>query len=69
MQKTPLYLITLLITLVAILNLGRFIFDIPITVDGIAVLAPWTGAVAFVVLGLLASWAFKSLWSSDSSHH
>jgi len=66
MNKTPLYLMTLLVTFIAIVNLGRFFWDITITVDGI-VLPGWTGAIAFVILGLLAAWSFKSLLSSSGS--
>lgn len=59
MDKTPLVLTTLLITIVAIANLIRFLWNIPIIV-GSLVLPGWTGGVAFIILGLLAAW---SIWS------
>lgn len=63
MNKTPLYIITILISLVALANLARFFWNIPITLGSLLTLPAWTGAVAFIVLGLLAAWAFQALYS------
>lgn len=68
MDKTPLYLISSFIALGAIANLARFFWDIP-AIIGPIFLPGWTGAVLFIVLGLLAAWSFKSLFSSHLSDH
>lgn len=60
LRMVPLYLSAILITIAAIANLIRFLLSINVTIGGNSI-PPWTGAVAFVVLGLLAWWSFKSL--------
>ena len=59
-NKTPLVLITLLVTLAALANLARFFWDISLSI-GPVVLPGWTGGIFFIVLALLAAWSFKAL--------
>lgn len=59
-EKTPLILATFLITLMAIANLMRLLWNIPVTI-GTFTLPGWTGSIFFLVLGLLSAWSFRSL--------
>lgn len=59
-EKTPLIILTFLITFVAIANLVRLLWNIPMII-GSFYLAGWTGAIAYVILGLLAAWSFRAL--------
>ena len=60
-DKAPLTILTLLITVVAIANLVRFIWNIPIFI-GALLLPGWTGAIAYLACALLAAWSFKALY-------
>ena len=62
MDKTPFILISLLITIAAIGNLIRFLWNIPVTIGSVD-LPGWTGAIIFVAFGLLAAWSFKAIWT------
>lgn len=59
-DKATLAIVCSVIALVAIANLGRFFWGITVTI-GTVVLPPWTGGIAFVILGLLAAWGFRAL--------
>jgi hypothetical protein len=59
-EKLPLLLCVLLVTIGAIANFVRFLWDIPISL-GTFVLPGWTGGILFIMLGLLSAWAFKAL--------
>jgi uncharacterized membrane protein len=59
-EKTPLIIISCLIALVAIVNLARLLWNIPLCI-GSFVLPGWTGAIAFLLFGLLAAWSFRAL--------
>lgn len=61
MKKAPLIVAGLIFSFVALANLARAIWEIPVTVNKIYTLEPWTGAVAFIIAGLLAIWMFSSL--------
>lgn len=61
MKNMPLFVAGLIFSLIAILNLARAIWEIPITVGTLFTLAPWTGIIAFIVLSLVAIWMFASL--------
>jgi hypothetical protein len=64
MNKTPLFILSLVVTLQAIANLVRFLWDIPVMIGSFP-LPGWTGALFFVFLGLLAAWAFRALYSNQ----
>lgn len=69
-EKTPLIVIACLVTFAAIANLVRLLWDIPISI-GSFFLPGWTGAIGFVLFGLLGAWAFRGLCSGSqecSSH-
>lgn len=61
-EKTPLIILAFLVTFGAIANLVRLIWNIPLCI-GTFVLPGWTGAIFFIVLGLLAAWSFRALCS------
>ncbi len=67
MPRTSLFLVTFIIALQAIANLIRFLWNIPVIV-GSVVLPAWTGALFFIILGLLATWAFRTLMFYPPSH-
>lgn len=58
--KFPLWLTSSLVAFVALANLFRFLWNIPVSV-GSLILPGWTGGVAFIALGLLAAWSFRAL--------
>lgn len=66
-DKATLFLTILFVTLVAVANLVRLLWDIAIHV-GPLTLPGWTGGVAFLGLGLLAMWAFRALASLSAPH-
>lgn len=59
-EKTPLIILSCLITFAAIANLVRLLWNIPISI-GTITLPGWTGSIFFLVLGLLAAWSFRAL--------
>lgn len=61
-EKTPLVILVCLISFGALANLMRLFWDIPVTI-GTFTLPGWTGAIFFLVLGLLAAWSFRALFS------
>lgn len=66
-EKTPLFLLTLLVTVGAIANLVRLYWNIPICI-GSFILPGWTGAFAYLLLGLLAAWSFRALFFDSRVH-
>lgn len=46
----------------ALANLFRFFWDISVCIGAIC-LPGWTGAFAFILLGLLSSWSFRELYA------
>ena len=66
-EKTPLFLLTCLITIGAIVNLIRLYWNIPVCI-GSFTLPGWTGATAYLVLGLLAAWSFRALFSDSRAY-
>lgn len=63
-EKTPLIIVSCLVAFIAIVNLVRLLWNIPICI-GSFVLPGWTGAIAFLVFGLLAAWSFRALCSDS----
>lgn len=61
MKKSPLVFAGCVFSLVAILNLARAIWDVPVTVGSLFTLAPWTGLVVFIIASLFAIWMFSSI--------
>jgi len=59
-ERTPLVILTFLITFIAIANLVRLFWNIPIMI-GTFVLPGWTGSIAYVACALLAAWSFRAL--------
>jgi cytosine/uracil/thiamine/allantoin permease len=66
MRKAPLIVAGLIFSVIGILNLARSIWGIPIRVDKIITLEPWTGILAFIIMSLLAIWMFSSLRRDDT---
>lgn len=66
MEKTPFILSTCFITLLALAQLVRLIWNIPMQVGSLQ-FPGWTGAIFFIALGLLAAWCTQSLIAKDSS--
>lgn len=60
MERAPLVLCVCFIALASIANLVRFLWDIPVMI-GSLLLPGWTGAILFILLGLLAAWGFRAL--------
>lgn len=65
--QSTLFLIILIVTFAAVANLARLLWDISIVV-GPLTLPGWTGGIAYLALGLLASWAFRALFSLSDLH-
>ncbi len=65
-DKATLFITSALVTLGAIANLSRVLWDLPVCI-GSLVLPGWTGAFLFIGLGLLAAWSFRSLAAFPSS--
>lgn len=59
-DKATLVLTSLLVTLAAIANLVRLFWNIPVSI-GWFVLPGWSGALFFLILGLLSAWSFRAL--------
>lgn len=55
-----LFLPHFLVMLMAVANLGRVLWNIPVTV-GTWIFPGWTGALLFIGLGLIAAWSFRAL--------
>lgn len=60
-DKTTLMLMALFITCGAIANLVRLFWDISFTIGNL-VFPGWTGAIFFIVLGLLSAWSFRAIY-------
>ncbi len=67
MKKAPLIVAGLIFSFIALANLARSIWEIPVSADQMFTLEPWTGVIAFFVMSLLAIWMFASLRSRDGS--
>ncbi len=63
-NKTALLTCASLLTCGAIANLARLFWNIPLSI-GSLYLPGWTGAIAFVLLGLLAAWSFREIYAFD----
>ena len=48
----------LFLTLVALVQLVRFLFQWPVVIDGVSI-PPWLSLIAAIIVGLLAIWAFR----------
>ena len=48
----------LFLTLVALVQLVRFLFQWPVVIDGVSI-PPWASLIAAIIVGLLAIWAFR----------
>jgi len=59
-ERTPLVILTLLITFAAIANLVRLLWNIPMTI-GTFIFPGWTGSIGYIVCALLAAWSFRAL--------
>ncbi|WP_068466752.1 hypothetical protein [Candidatus Protochlamydia phocaeensis] len=65
-DRTILFISSLVIALAAVASLIRFFWNIPVVV-GCLTFPGWTGAIAFLLLGLLSSWSFRALYSLSPS--
>jgi hypothetical protein len=63
-KKTALLLSCLLIAFMAIANLIRLFWEIPLSM-GHFQFPSWTGAIGFLAFGLLSCWSFKELYALD----
>lgn len=59
-DKATLAIICSVIALEALVHLSRLFWGISVTV-GTVLFPPWTGGIAFLILGLLAAWGFRAL--------
>ena len=61
MEKFILLVSAFVITFQALANLIRFLWDIPVMI-GEVYLPGWTGALLFILLGLLAALMFRAIY-------
>lgn len=62
-NRTPLFIVTLLVAGAALVHLARLFWNVTATVGDFS-FPGWTGAVFFLILGMLAAWSFRSLLRS-----
>ncbi len=62
-DKGTLILTSSLVALIAIVNLGRLLWNIPIIIGSLT-LPGWTGGILYLALGLLAAWSFRAFGAS-----
>lgn len=64
MRKLPIVIILILLLLSGLGHLVRFILNWPMIIGSIT-LAPWTGAIAFIISTLLVFWSFYALYFTE----